>query len=174
MCHICSKIYFCFILVCRIPAPHVVAARAYRLASKKRNTSASNTHDSQQRQHQQQPSGSNVSTVTGTSAMGGNAAEPQQPSTPEGAGSGSVEVTGSTANTALTRRLAKLLHQSSVSSSRLTSAASPHADHTNASAAATANNLLPIMAAAASRDGGGHNGSGSCVEEAPRRLSWER
>ncbi|XP_028898759.2 uncharacterized protein LOC105216385 isoform X2 [Zeugodacus cucurbitae] len=158
----------------RIPAPHVVAARAYRLASKKRNT-GSNTHDNQQgsRQHQQQLGGSNVSTTAGVSTMGGNtAAEPQQPSTPEGS---SGEVTGSTGtNTALTRRLAKLLHQSSVTASRLTSAASPHADHTTASAAATTNNLLPIMAAAASRDGVGHNGSGSCLEEAPRRLSWER
>ncbi|XP_018783809.1 PREDICTED: uncharacterized protein LOC108965686 [Bactrocera latifrons] len=159
----------------RIPAPHVVAARAYRLASKKRNTSANNTHDSQQTRHQQQLSGSNVSTAAGIAAMGGNAAEPQQPSTPEGISSGGGgEVTGSTVNTALTRRLAKLLHQSSVTASRLTSAASPHSDHTTASAAATANNLLPIMAAAASRDGGGRDGNGGCLEEAPRRLSWER
>lgn len=151
-----------------------MAARAYRLASKKRNTSATNTHDSQQRQHQQQLGGSNVSTAAGVAAMGGNAGELQQPSTPEGTSSGYGEVTGSTANTALTRRLAKLLHQSSVTASRLTAAPSSHSDHTTASATATANNLLPIMAAATSRDGGGRDGSGSCLEEAPRRLSWER
>ncbi|XP_053946432.1 uncharacterized protein LOC128855501 isoform X3 [Anastrepha ludens] len=160
-------------LLLRIPAPHVVAARAYRLAAKKRSTGSA-IHESQHKQHQQQVS-SNTSTTAVTTAMGG-VAETQHPSTPEGVGSGSFSVSGEatgsgTTNTALTRRLAKLLHQSSMSASRLTTAASPHGD--SATNAAT-NSLLPIMAGAASKDGAGSDGRGSCMDEAPRRLSWER
>ncbi|XP_054728048.1 uncharacterized protein LOC129237374 [Anastrepha obliqua] len=110
-------------LLLRIPAPHVVAARAYRLAAKKRSTGSA-IHESQHKQHQQQVSSNTVS----------------------------GEATGSgTTNTALTRRLAKLLHQPSMSASRLTTAASPHGDN-----------------------GVGSDGRGSCMDEAPRRLSWER
>ncbi|XP_036325097.1 uncharacterized protein LOC118738280 [Rhagoletis pomonella] len=148
----------------RIPAPHVVAARAYRLASKKRST-GNTTHDSQQKQHHPQSSSNTSSAMVTTATASG--AEAQHPSTPDGGDTG-----GTTTNTALTRRLAKLLHQSSMSASRLTAAASPHGD--SAATATNTNNLLPIMPAAASRDGGSSDGGGSCLDEAPRRLSWER
>ncbi|XP_067616983.1 ankyrin repeat and fibronectin type-III domain-containing protein 1 isoform X2 [Eurosta solidaginis] len=165
----------------RIPAPHVVAARAYRLASKKR----SNTNDNQQnRQQQQQPySSSNMSIIAGIAGMGGSfAAEPQQPTTPEGVGSGgngsgivctggsgnSEVAAGSAGNTALTRRIAKLLHQSSVTASKVGTVVSPHGDGPTTSGT---NKLLPITAAnAASRDGSDADGK----DDAPRRLSWER
>ncbi|XP_030369216.1 uncharacterized protein LOC115620217 [Scaptodrosophila lebanonensis] len=140
-------------LLLRIPAPHVVAARAYRLAVKKRaTTSAEATMSSTMTQREQ--------LHNSTSASGSGS----------GIGSGS----GSGTNTAFTR-LAKLLHQSSAitSKSNLQQQQQQHHRHhlhhhyqqqqhkhrgDNIYMEAPANAGLGL-------------GLG---EEAPRRLSWER
>ncbi|XP_037944026.1 uncharacterized protein LOC119676839 [Teleopsis dalmanni] len=95
-------------LMLRIPAPHVVAARAYRLASKKHTTTSTTDQHSHQHQHQHQQ---RTSADTHQST--------HDTSTTSGSSSGS----SSTANTAFTR-LAKLLHQTSSATLKPTASSS--------------------------------------------------
>uniref|UniRef100_A0A1A9ZLC8 Uncharacterized protein n=1 Tax=Glossina pallidipes TaxID=7398 RepID=A0A1A9ZLC8_GLOPL len=141
-----------------IPSPHVVAARAYRLATKKRtgndndNTCGSLIGNASKHTHTRS-SGENTPTLENCGIDGSffnntfNVAANQ-------AG------TATTSSTALTRRLAKLLHQSGTSTITKSQQQPQQVQQcVERSTLLTASTLTA---------------SNYCNEDAPRRLSWER
>ena len=145
---------FC-VSACSIPAPHVVAARAYRLASKKRSTTSSSASNEFRATEMAQASTCfDCSPVMGGHSGGsGNSSSNNSTTTGVGGSSSAGNAgSGSASSTALTR-LAKLLHQSSTISS------------TNTPTTKSTQQQLQIAPEYIFPNGG---------EEAPRRLSWER
>uniref|UniRef100_A0A1B0C0Y4 Uncharacterized protein n=1 Tax=Glossina palpalis gambiensis TaxID=67801 RepID=A0A1B0C0Y4_9MUSC len=142
----------------RIPSPHVVAARAYRLATKKRtgndndNTCVGIIGNASKHTHTRS-SGENTPTLENCGIDGSFFNNTFNVATNQAG-------TASTSSTALTRRLAKLLHQTGTSTITKSQQQPQQVQQ-----CVERNALLTASTLTASN---------YCNEDAPRRLSWER
>ncbi|KAI9576942.1 hypothetical protein GQX74_014309, partial [Glossina fuscipes] len=141
-----------------IPSPHVVAARAYRLATKKRtgndndNTCVGIIGNASKHTHTRS-SGENTPTLENCGIDGSFFNNTFNVATNQAG-------TASTSSTALTRRLAKLLHQTGTSTITKSQQQPQQVQQ-----CVERNALLTASTLTASN---------YCNEDAPRRLSWER
>uniref|UniRef100_A0A1I8M890 Uncharacterized protein n=1 Tax=Musca domestica TaxID=7370 RepID=A0A1I8M890_MUSDO len=167
----------------RIPAPHVVAARAYRLASKKRSTSifGGSTSTTSADNTPTVESGCQIPGFSGCGSSSGVSSSDQQHSSSSSsnttsgfsnsnsqtnASNSSSTSSSSTSNIALTRRLVKLLHQSSSS----ISSKSQHQQQHHQQQQHQQHHYQHLQ----QQQQYDMNFSGLCaIEDAPRRLSWE-
>ncbi|XP_058983905.1 uncharacterized protein DDB_G0271670-like [Musca domestica] len=167
-----------------IPAPHVVAARAYRLASKKRSASifGGSTSTTLADNTPTVESGCQIPGFSGCGSSSGVSSSDQQHSsssssnttsgfsnsnTQTNASNSSSTSSSSTSNIALTRRLVKLLHQSSSS----ISSKSQHQQQHHQQQQHQQHHYQHLQ----QQQQYDMNFSGLCaIEDAPRRLSWER